>query len=161
MAKYWKLSGALLVVGVLAAVMVAAVPAAMDSQGGNEPQLFTLLSEVKVPSGSELVGIESEYVDVSKFSDFRVFTRIHTDPTTIPVERIIITFVESVDGVVEAVPRGLTPDRYAPLITGFLSPPHDEVFEFTIKPRRYVKVVVTSNSSRDIHSLSVFLHAAP
>ena len=41
MAKCWKLLGALLVVGVMAAVMVAAVPAANSGQVG--PQLITLL----------------------------------------------------------------------------------------------------------------------
>ena len=52
MAKYWKLLGALLVVGVLAAVMVAAVPAAKGGQ--NVPRLIPLFEEtVNLSPGGE------------------------------------------------------------------------------------------------------------
>jgi len=160
MAK-WILLGALLVVGVLAVVMVAAVPAVKPDQGGSGPQLFTLLDNVAVPVGNPLaVPIESEYVDVSKFPNLRVFTRVSSDPSV--GGEIRVRFTESVDGVVDAVHNGGMVEDFDPDVSNFSSPPFDETHQFFQNmPRQYIIVVITDNTSPDEHTLSVFLHAAP
>jgi len=54
MARYWKLLGALLVVGVLAAVMVAAVPAVKPDQGESVPRLILLFEDETIPVASQV-----------------------------------------------------------------------------------------------------------
>ena len=161
MAKYWKLLGALLVVGVVGGLLIyggvdAAKPQPEPEIGAT---LFTLLNEVNVPMGVPLgTPIVSDFVDVSGFSTFRVFTRTTSQSD---IDRSITFIVtESLDGAVEArfgATGGLGHRVFVPDVP----PPFDMAHNIPSHPRRYLGVKVTANNSGEAHTFSVFLYAVP
>ena len=82
-----------------ATVVVASTANKGGPGRGNGPQLITLLDDVAVPSGQSLT-IESNYGEVSGFSEWRVFSR-----TTSLSDggRMLFTMIESVDGMVDSL----------------------------------------------------------
>jgi len=160
MARYWKLVEVVLV-GVLAVVLVAGlliyggVEAAKPQP---EPEigatLFTLLNEVEVPAESPLeTPVVSDFVDVSGFSTFRVYTRTTSQSG---IDRSITFIVtESLDGEVEAR-FGATGGLGHRVFSGL-----DMAHSIASNPYRFLGVKVTANNSGEAHTFSVFLHAAP
>jgi len=156
MAKYWKLVGALLVVGVLVGFLIyggvdAAKPQPEPEIGAT---LFTLLFEENVPTGVPLgTPIVSDFVDVSGFSTFRVYTRTASQSN---IDRSITFIVtESVDGEVEAR-FGATGGLGHRVLSGL-----DMAHSVPSNPYRFLGVKVTANNSGEAHTFSVFLYAAP
>jgi len=152
-------------------VNVGNLPAIQDIQGNvtvenfpkssdlPDPQLFTLLDKVNVPAELPLaIPIVSDFVDVSGFSTFRVFTRTTSQSGS---GTLIFKITESVDGVV-ASRKGAT-GRLGHTLFGFLPdvPPFDLGHGVVSHPYRFLGVEVLSNNSGDAHTFSVFLHAAP
>jgi len=156
-------------------VDVGNLPAIQDIQGNvtvenfdlPDPQLFTLLDEVNVPAELPLaIPIVSDFVDVSGFSTFRVFTRTTSQSGS---GTLIFKVTESVDGVVTESVDGVVASRKGATgglghtLFGFLPdvPPFDLGHGVASHPYRYLGVEVLSNNSGDAHTFSVFLHAAP
>jgi len=149
MAKYWKLVGVVLVVAILAAVMVAAMPAANSGQVG--PQLITLLDDVRVGRG----GTDSAYVNVEGFSKFKGFVRWEGPQG--PGD-LLIEFVESMDGVVDT--EANVASHSIPIDIGA---PADFSLRFKdvgVLPLRYLKVHVSTTTAKT-QTVSVFLYAVP
>ena len=149
MAKYWKLVGAVVAVAILAVVLVAAVPAA-DS-GEVEPQLITLLDDVRVWRA----GTDSAYVNVEGFSKFKGFVR--WEGPQAPGD-LVIEFVESMDKVVDTEPN--VASHSIPIDIGA---PADFSLRFNdvgVLPLRYLKVHVSTTTAKT-QTVSVFLYAVP
>ncbi len=149
MDRYWKLVGAVVAVAILAAVMVAAMPAANSGQVG--PQLITLLDDVRVGRA----GTDSAYVNVEGFSKFKGFVR--WEGPTGPGD-LLIEFVESMDGVVDT--EANVASHSIPIDIGA---PADFSLRFKdvgVLPLRYLKVNVSTTSAKT-QTLSVFLYAVP
>jgi len=92
MGKNWMMVGAVLAMVVLAAVLVAAVPAAKPDQGDGT-QLFTLVDSVELPARTSMT---YEFVDVQGFSQFRGFFTWESGSAA--AGNINIHFLESFDG---------------------------------------------------------------
>ena len=149
MAKYWKLVGAVVAVAILAVVLVAAVSAA-DS-GEVEPQLITLLDDVRVGRA----GTDSAYVNVEGFSKFKGFVR--WEGLQGPGD-LLIEFVESMDGVVDTETN--VASHSIPIN---ISAPADFSLRFKdvgVLPLRYLKVYVSTTTAKT-QTVSVFLYAVP
>ena len=149
MVRYWKLVGAVVAVAMLAAVMVAAVPAANDSEVG--PQLITLLDDVRVGRA----GTDSAYVNVEGFSKFKGFVRWEGPQG--PGD-LLIEFVESMDGVVDTEVN--VASHSIPIDIGA---PADFSLRFKdvgVLPLRYLKVHVSTTTAKT-QTVSVSLYAVP
>ena len=149
MDRYWKLVGAVVAVAILAAVMVAAMPATNSAQVG--PQLITLLDDVRVGRA----GTDSAYVNVEGFSKFKGFVRWEGPQGP---GHLLIEFVESMDGVVDTETN--IASHSIPIDIGA---PADFSLRFKdvgVLPLRYLKVNVSTTSAKT-QTLSVFLYAVP
>ena len=153
MVRYWKLVGAVAAVAILAVVLVAAVPAA--NSGEVEPQLITLLDDVRVGLG----GTDSAYVNVEGFSKFKGFVRWEGPQAPGDLQ---LEFVESMDGVVDVVNTEANVASHSfPTNT---VPPADFSLRFQavgIMPFRYLKARVSHTNVDDPQTVSVFLYAVP
>ncbi len=150
MVRYWKLVGAVVAVAILAAVMVAAMPATNSAQVG--PQLITLMDGVRVVG---LAGTDSAYVNVEGFSKFKGFVRWEGPQG--PGD-LLIEFVESMDGVVDTETN--VASHSIPIN---ISAPADFSLRFKdvgVLPLRYLKVNVSTTSAKT-QTVSVFLYAVP
>ena len=119
----------------------------------------TQSNEVNVLAERPLVTpIVSDFVDVSGFSTFRVYTRTTSQSGS---GTLVFRVTESVDGIVDARP-GAT-GGLGHTLSGFLPDvsPFDMTHNVASHPRRYLGVEVLSNDSGDAHTFSVFLYAAP
>ena len=149
MDRYWKLVGAVVAVAILAAVMVAAMPAANSAQV--EPQLITLLDDVRVGRA----GTDSAYVNVEGFSKFKGFVRWEGPQGP---DDLLIEFVESMDGVVDT--EGDFASHSLPTDIGA---PADFSLRFKdvgVLPLRYLKVHVSTTTAKS-QTVSIFLYAVP
>ena len=149
MDRYWKLVGAVVAVAILAAVMVAAMPATNSAQVG--PQLITLLDDVRVGRA----GTDSAYVNVEGFSKFKGFVR--WEGLQGPGD-LLIEFVESMDGVVDT--ETTVASHSIPID---ISAPADFSLRFKdvgVLPLRYLKVHVSTTTAKS-QTVSIFLYAVP
>ena len=113
-----------------------------------------------MPAENPLVSpIVSDFVDVSEFSEFRVFTRTTSQSD---IDRSITFIVtESIDGIVDS--RLGATGGLGHRVSGIVPdvPPFDMAHDVPSDPYRFLGVKVTANNSGDAHTFSVFLYAAP
>jgi len=155
MAKYWKLLGVVLVVGILAGIMVAAVPAAKPDQSAPESQLFTLIDGESVGIGGTF---DSDYIDVSGFTQFKGFVR--WDGSANAGGSVFGAFIESLDGVTDV---SLSSPSASNTTAIAISSGGDFTVFFNpaLGPYKHLKAQAWHTSTTDAQTISVFLYAVP